>query len=90
MALVKPQLKNSILTLLTNMRERTNVSDDEFADRLSTMIDNYIKSATVTVPSGIPVNTTGTSIAQTGASTAAVTAMDQLRCRIYYLTYKAT
>ncbi len=74
MSLIKTQLKQHIKTLLTDMRIRTEVSDDEFADRLSTLIDNYIKSATITVPAGIPVSTTGTSVAQTGASTAPITA----------------
>ncbi len=74
MALVKTQLKQNIKTLLTDMRTKTNVSDDEFADRLSTLIDNYIKSATIIVPVGIPVSTVGTAATQTGASTAPVTA----------------
>ncbi|MCP4123687.1 MAG: hypothetical protein GY751_18210 [Bacteroidetes bacterium] len=74
MALIKTQLKQDIKTLLTDMRAKTDVSDDEFSDRLSTLIDNYIKSATITIPAGIPVSTAGTAAAQTGASTAPVTA----------------
>lgn len=52
------------------MREREQVSDTEFAERLSTIIDRYIKSATITVPAGITVSTTGSAAAQTGATTA--------------------
>ena len=70
----KTELKQSIRALLTDMRERTEVSDDEFAERLAGIIDAYIKSATVTVPSGIPVSTAGSATSQTGATTATATA----------------
>lgn len=72
--LVKPTLKQQILSLLTSMRERDEVSDDEFAERLSTIIDTYIKSATITVPAGITVSTTGGPAAQTGTTTSTATA----------------
>lgn len=70
MALNKILLKQQILTLMTEMRSREEVSDDEYAERLSTIIDTYIKSATITVPMGIPVATAGSPAAQTGATTA--------------------
>lgn len=70
MALVKTVLKQEILSLLTSMREKTEVSDDELAGRLATAFDSYIKSATVTVAAGIAVSTTGSPTAQTGATTA--------------------
>lgn len=70
----KTELKQSIHELLGDMRKRTEVSDDEFAERLAGIIDEYIKSATITVPAGIPVSTTGGPTAQTGATTAATTA----------------
>ena len=70
MALVKNTLKAGILNLLTNMRTKEEVSDEYFADQLSTLIDTYIKSATVTVAAGIPVSTAGSATAQTGATTA--------------------
>ena len=63
MPLVKANLKNGIKALLTDMRTKEAISDDEFADRLSTLIDTYIKSATVTVAAGIAVTT------NTGAGT---------------------
>ena len=70
----KTELKQSIRALLTDMRERTEVSDDEFAERMAGIIDAYIKSATVTVPSGIPVSTAGSATSQTGATTVTATA----------------
>ncbi|MEG0519375.1 MAG: hypothetical protein RR555_11010 [Bacteroidales bacterium] len=70
MPLVIPTLQQSILSLLTDMRTRTDISDTEFAERLATMIDAYIKSATITVPAGIAVATTGGPAAQTGTTTA--------------------
>lgn len=73
MALNKPtyhaQLKAALITALTNDK-----SVEDAADALATAItnatDTYIRSATVTVPPGVPVATTGTSTAQTGATTA--------------------
>ncbi len=69
MTLVKSTLKASILSLLTEMREKTEVSDNEFAERLATAIDDYIRSATVTVEAGIAVTTSGSSTSQTGVTT---------------------
>ncbi len=69
MTLVKSTLKASILSLLTEMREKTEVSDNEFAERLATAIDDYIRSATVTVEAGIAVTTSGRSTSQTGVTT---------------------
>jgi len=70
MALVKKKLKTNIEQLLSDMRKREKVSDSYFAEQLAAMIDEYIKSATVTVAAGIPVATTGSPAAQTGATTA--------------------
>lgn len=70
MPLVVNTLKTDILSLLTGMREKTEVSDDEFAGKLAAAIDKYIKTATVTVAAGIAVSTTGSPTAQTGATTA--------------------
>lgn len=69
MALVKSKLKETLFSLLSEMREKTEVSDDEFAERLATAIDDYIRSATVTVASGIAVATSGSPTSQTGATT---------------------
>lgn len=69
MALEKNTLTEGILTLLSEMRTRTEVSDRECAERLATLIDDYIKSATITVPAGIAVSTTGSATAQSGTTT---------------------
>lgn len=53
MALDKGQLKNEIKTLMTEMRERTENSDDEFADRLATAIDKYVKTAGIVYQAGL-------------------------------------
>ncbi len=74
MALVKNNLKQNIKQLIVDMRTKDNNADDYFADQLSTIIDDYIKSATIIVPAGIPVSTAGTSVAQTGATTSTANA----------------
>ena len=68
MALVKQTLSAAILQLLTQMRNETEIDDSKFADGLADAIDAYIKTAEV--PAGIPVSTTGSPTAQTGATTA--------------------
>ena len=57
MPLVKATLKSGIKALLDEMRTKEDISDDYFADQLATLIDTYIKSATVTVAPGIAVTT---------------------------------
>ncbi len=69
MALNKPGLKTGILGLLNEMRTKQENADEYFAEQLSTLIDTYVKTATVTVAAGIAVTTTGTAAAQTGATT---------------------
>jgi hypothetical protein len=73
MALNKPALKTGIKTLLQDMMNREEASFDEFGDRLSTLIDTYVKTGTVTVAAGIAVATTGSPTAQTGFTTASGT-----------------
>ena len=65
MPLIKANLKTGIKNLLSEMRAKEDVSDDEFAEKLSTAIDSYIKSATITV-SGVV--TAGSSATQTQTS----------------------
>jgi len=71
MTLVKATLKVDIVTLLNSLKtnEDQSASVEEFATGLSDIIDAYIKTATVNVLAGIPVATTGTAAAQTGATT---------------------
>jgi len=68
MALNKTALKNTIQTLLGDMRTREAVSDSEFATRLADAIDAFVRTGEVAA--GIPVSTTGTAAAQTGQTTA--------------------
>lgn len=71
MALNKPQLKLDVKQLFQQLQQ---VADNETAlnqlsSGLADLIDAYVRSATVTVAAGIPVSTTGTAAAQTGATT---------------------
>ncbi len=63
----KVALKTAIKSLMTDMRTREENADDEYADRLATAIDTYVKGAQVNT--GIPVATTGSATAQTGFTT---------------------
>ncbi len=69
MALQRAPLKQGIVQLMKDMMEREEPSYDEFADRLSDLIEQFVKTGTVTVAQGIPVSTTGTAAAQTGVTT---------------------
>lgn len=46
------------------------MKSDDFAEQLCDYLETWLKSATVTVASGIAVSTTGTAAAQTGITTA--------------------
>ncbi len=66
-------------TFTTNLKQLLNdcktgeKSSEDFADGLVGLIEDFIKSATVTVDEGIPVSTTGSAAAQTGKTTSAGT-----------------
>lgn len=70
MALSQAALKQNLLALFNQMRE-TEMSEADYADKLSKIINDHILTAVVTVNAGIPVSTAGTETAQTGATTAA-------------------
>lgn len=53
MALNKNTLKQDIKNIITDMRERSENSDDEFADRLANAFDRYVKTATIIYQSGL-------------------------------------
>lgn len=53
MALNKNALKNNIKTLMSEMRERTENADEEYADRLATAIDDYVKQAKIVYQTGL-------------------------------------
>lgn len=69
MALDKVGLKTTITTLLTEMLEKEENSINEFAERLSTAIDVFVRSGTITVS----VTTTGSATAQSGGGTGNIT-----------------
>jgi hypothetical protein len=53
MSLNKNNLKAEIKNSITEMRTRKENSDDEFADRLATAIDTYVKTATIVYQAGL-------------------------------------
>ncbi|KGO88375.1 hypothetical protein Q765_00190 [Flavobacterium rivuli WB 3.3-2 = DSM 21788] len=53
MALNTPVLKEDIKTIATEMRTRTEISDDEFAERLSIAIERFVKSASIIYVNGL-------------------------------------
>lgn len=51
--LAKTALKGEIKQLMTDMRTRTEISDDEYAERLSNAIDAFVKTATIKYNAGL-------------------------------------
>jgi hypothetical protein len=70
MALVVSTLETSIKAINAAMSSGNGLTADQYAHQLAQAIDAYIKTATVTIPLGVPVSTAGTAAAQTGATTA--------------------
>ena len=69
MALNRQALKAGIIALLQDMLTKTEASPEEYAERLASLIDAFVRSGEVTVAAGISVGTAGTATAQTGATT---------------------
>lgn len=69
MALNKEQLKQGIIALQQDMQRKTDASMEEYAERLASLIEAFVKSGEVTVQPGISVSTAGTATAQSGATT---------------------
>ena len=69
MALNKEQLKQGIIQLQQYMLTKTEPSMEEYAERLASLINDFVKSGEVTVKAGISVSTAGTAAAQTGSTT---------------------
>lgn len=67
MPLNKTALAQSILKLMTDARKETEIDDSKFANGLADAIDAFVKTGEV--QPGIPVSTTGSAAAQTGATT---------------------
>ena len=51
------------------MLTKTDNSIEEYAERLASLIDAFVKSGEVMVKAGISVSTAGTATAQTGSTT---------------------
>ena len=69
MALNKQALQQGIITLQQDMLTKTDSSTEEYAERLASLIDAFVRSGEVTVAAGITVSTAGTAAAQSGATT---------------------
>lgn len=69
MALNKQALKQGIIALQQDMQRKTDASMEEYAKRLASLIDAFVRSGEVTVAANISVSTAGTASAQTGATT---------------------
>ena len=69
MGLNKEQLKQGIIALQQDMLTQTNSSTEEYAERLASLIDAFVRSGEVTVAPGISVSTAGTAAAQSGTTT---------------------
>lgn len=69
MALNKQALKQGIIDLHQDMLTKTNDSIEEYAERLASLIDAFVRSGEVTVQPGIAVTTAGTAAAQSGTTT---------------------
>ncbi len=63
------QLKADIQTLAQSIAANAG-SYEDFAQGLANAIITFVKACEVTVAAGIPVSTTGSAAAQTGATTA--------------------
>lgn len=70
MPIINATIKTQIVGLLneTKVLEQEQAAD-VFAQRLADLIENALKSATVTIQAGIPVSTTGGAGATTGPGT---------------------
>ena len=69
MGLNKEQLKQGIIALQQDMLTKTDASMEEYAERLASLIDAFVRSGEVNVAAGISVSTAGTAAAQSGATT---------------------
>lgn len=69
MGLNKQTLKQGIIDLQQDMLTKTEANTEEYAERLASLIDTFVRSGEVTVDPGISVSTTGTAAAQSGTTT---------------------
>ena len=69
MGLNKQALKQGIIALQQDMLTKTDADMEEYAERLASLIDAFVRSGEVTVNPGISVSTAGTAAAQSGTTT---------------------
>ena len=69
MSLNKQALKQGIIALQQDMLTKTDADMEEYAERLASLIDAFVRSGEVKVAAGITVSTAGTAAAQSGATT---------------------
>ena len=69
MGLNKEQLKQGIIALQQDMLTKTDADMEEYAERLASLIDAFVRSGEVIVAAGITVSTAGTAAAQSGTTT---------------------
>ena len=69
MALNKQALQQGIIALQQDMQRKTDASMEEYAERLASLIDAFVRSGEVKVAAGITVSTAGTAAAQSGTTT---------------------
>lgn len=69
MALDKATLKQGIIALQQEMKNKTEADEEFYAEQLTNLIDAFVRSGTVNVATGITVTTAGTATAQTGTTT---------------------
>ena len=67
----KQALKQGIIALQQDMLTKTDAGMEEYAERLASLIADFVKTGEVTVQPGIQVSTAGTAAAQSGATTSA-------------------
>lgn len=65
----KPILKQGILELQKEMMSKDTDAMEHFAERLATLIYDFVKSGEVEINKGIQVATKGTATAQQGQTT---------------------
>ena len=65
----KQALKQGIIALQQDMQRKTDASMEEYAERLASLIHDFVRSGEVMVQPGISVSTAGTAAAQTGTTT---------------------
>lgn len=69
MPLNKQALRQGIIALQQDMLTKTDADMEEYAERLASLIDDFVRSGEVTVAAGITVSTAGTAAAQSGTTT---------------------